>query len=441
MGAQHLEARGEQVDLDAGSDAAFGAHRIASQRQVRFAGSARSGTLEQGRPRQARQFGPRQRQRLEQAAGPAQTLGAVARRSRKQPCALSHPAAQAERERRELSMPGIRSRAIHARAGDPFPRGDAIRRRDRANKRRRSGADLELAQLDVVDVGKSFERLIVPAHDLAQRAAQPELAFERRQFGDQHQVYVRVAEPRLHERRSGDVDAVDTRQLRERARGRPRAAAYQRCPKRCPAAVRPSQRSSRSPAALTPLLRGLSARAASWSAGACMRAPGKRRSLLTRARFFLRGLRIERRFHARLPKVRRGRARPARVRGRARPPAPAAQRRGDRAQRRWVRRARRVPGRDALLRSGARDGLDAERPAALFSRVRSRAARTARRRLHGLRAEPAHDVAEPLYLHLAALAEKAAFVVGNEGSGLSFWLKDQPSVVPLTIAQYGKVRV
>jgi tRNA G18 (ribose-2'-O)-methylase SpoU len=53
--------------------------------------------------------------------------------------------------------------------------------------------------------------------------------------------------------------------------------------------------------------------------------------------------------------------------------------------------------------------------------------------------EPARDVTEPNYLQRTALAEKAAFVVGNEGSGLSFWLRDQPRVVPLTIGQYGGV--
>jgi tRNA G18 (ribose-2'-O)-methylase SpoU len=53
--------------------------------------------------------------------------------------------------------------------------------------------------------------------------------------------------------------------------------------------------------------------------------------------------------------------------------------------------------------------------------------------------EPERDVVEPLYLHQAALAEKAAFVVGNEQSGLSFGFKAQAGVVPLTIAQHGTV--
>lgn len=53
--------------------------------------------------------------------------------------------------------------------------------------------------------------------------------------------------------------------------------------------------------------------------------------------------------------------------------------------------------------------------------------------------EPRRDLDAPRYIHETELAEKAAFVVGNEKTGISFSPADHPDVEWVSIAQYGVV--
>ncbi len=169
-----------------------------------------------------------------------------------------------------------------------------------------------------------------------------------------------------------------------------------------------------------------------------MRAPGKRRSLLVRARFYVRALGIEWRFKRALargaPSARPGPHPFVVVLDHLRPLGNAAA---------IVRSADAFGGRAVYL-VGTRffDPVPAmgslkNVPLRFFDRFEAALASLLEEGYTVYALEPARDVAEPSYLHGTAIAEKAAFVVGNENSGLSFWLKDQPRVVPLSIPQYG----